>query len=126
MQRSIGLAVITGGSLATIGAMFLPVYDYAEGGGLSLSWWEVFSGLDVAVAVAAGIAAILALIALVTRNRVVTQLSIIAGAMVFGLAFAFVAEVLDDTEGVRAGFWIVGGAGAMTLAGAVAVSLSKS
>ena len=125
-MRRLGLATIIAGALATIAAMFLPVYDYAEHGGLSLSWWETFSGLDIAVAAASGIAAILALIALITRHRVVTALSAIAGAVAFGFADAFVAEVLHDTEGVRAGFWIVGGTGALALAGAVLIAISRT
>jgi hypothetical protein len=126
MQRSLGLALIMGGSLATIAAMFLTAFDFAERGGLPFNWWETFSGLDIAIAVASGLAATLALIALVTRHRVVTSLSLIAGATVFGLAFALIPETFKDTAGIRAGFWIVGGTGAISLAGAVVVSLSKT
>jgi hypothetical protein len=125
-MRRVGLALILGGSLATIGAMFLPAYRIV--GSLifrdPLNWWEIYNGLDIALTAACAITACLALLALSSANVVTRQLAVIAGAVVFGLAFAAIPGAIDDPTGYRAGFWITAGAGTIPLAGAVFLSLS--
>jgi hypothetical protein len=122
-MRSLGLSLIVIGSLATVGAMFLPSYSFF--GGDSLNSWEAYNGLDVALVVACAGSVVLALLALTTGRHVFRQLAGLAGAVTFGLAFAVIPGTIDTSEGARAGIWVVAGAAAIALAGAVIVSVAN-
>jgi hypothetical protein len=125
-MRVIGPVLILVGALATIPAMFIPLFEGYETG--SLNWWETFQGLDVVLAGACGIAALLALASLTTGHRTIRQLAGIAAAVTFGLAFTFVPDRIGsgEYEGAKAGLWIVAATGAIALAGAVVIAASKS
>jgi hypothetical protein len=122
MMRSLGLGIIIGGLLATIGATFLTAYSlFGESG----NWWQTFHGLDIALAAACAVTVCLALLTLRTRHRAVRQLLGIACGVTFGLAFAVIPDTIHDPEGARAGLWIVAGTGGITLAGALVLALSN-
>jgi hypothetical protein len=120
-----GPALILVGTVAAPAAMFLPLFGFE---GDSLSWWEATNGLDIALLLACVIAAGLALAVLAAGDPVVRNLSSIAGAVMFGIAFTPVPSAIDSSEGVRVGLWLVALAGGVALAGAVvnAVTAPKS
>jgi hypothetical protein len=115
------------GSLATIGGMFIPAYEYGFPPEIDdIDWWETFSGIDIALAATCGITVCLSVIALLSGRRAIRPLAAIAAAMTFGLAFSPVlVESFNETEGTLAGLWIVGGTAAIALVGAVLIALSK-
>ena len=121
MQR-LGFVFIIAGAVATIAAMFLP---YAGFAGVTLNWWESSGGGDIALLISCVGAASLGLMALATGRRRFQSLAGVGAAVVFGLASLAVFEVVSDTEGTRAGLWIVGGTGAVALAGALLVAISE-
>jgi hypothetical protein len=124
--RRLGLALIITGAAATAGAMFLTRFDFAQVPALhSLNTWQLFHGLDIAMAAACAIAAGLAVAALLSRHRVMGQLAGLAGALLFGLTFAVVPDTIDDPEYTRAGLWVLAGTGAVGLVGAVLVAFSR-
>jgi hypothetical protein len=121
-MRSLGLGLIVGGSLATIGATFRTANSFF---GVSRNWWQTFHGLDIALAAACAVAVCLAFLTLRTRHRAVRQLLGIACGVTFGLAFAVIPDTIHSPEGARAGLWLVAGTGAVTLAGALVLALSN-
>jgi hypothetical protein len=123
-MRSLGLGLITLGSLATIGAMFLPVWDIPIAGEDPQNWWEGFNGLDIALAVACVISACLSTIARMSRRGVVERLAGIAGALAFGLAFAIIPDTIHDAEYADVGLWVAAGTGAIAFVGAVLVAVA--
>jgi hypothetical protein len=104
-MRRLGLVLIIVGAVATVGAMFLTRFDLARVPGFprvpgyqSLNSWELFHGLDIAMAAASAAAAGLAVAALLSRHGVWARLAGIAGALLFGLTFAVVPDTIDDPD----------------------------
>jgi hypothetical protein len=121
-MRLLGLILTLVGVVATVAAMFLSFIEFE---GESANWWEAFDGLDIALLAACVVTAGLALAALTSGNRAILQLTGIAAAMTFGLAFAVIPDTIHDSDGAGTGRWVVGGTGAIALAGGVIVALSK-
>jgi hypothetical protein len=122
-MRRLGLAMIIAGALATIPAMFLPYTEFAS---QSLNWWKWFNGFDIALLVSCVLATGLALAALVARHPQVPRLAGIAAGVTFGFTFGSIPGAIDIREGIKTSIWIIGGTGAVALAGAVLVAISKT
>jgi hypothetical protein len=125
-MRRLGLVLIIAGAVTTVGGMFLTRFNFGRVPGYqSLNTWEAFHGLDIAMAAGCGIAAGLAVAALLSRRGVLGRLAGIAGALLFGLTFAVVPDTIDEPKFTRAGLWVVAGTGAIGLVGAVLVAFSR-
>ena len=120
-MRNAGPALIIGGAFGVAVAMFFPVYRF---GGEEWTWWEYLDGLDIAMLTASVLAASLALGAAITDRMGLRQMSAIAGAVTFGLAFEGVPSAIDDSYFFGYGLWLVAAAGGVALAGAVITALS--
>ena len=103
--------------------MFIPLFDVEAG---LLNWWEVFNGLDVALAATSLLAALLAIAALVTEQQSVRQLAGVMAGLTFGLASTFVPDTIGNGGGnTAAGLWVVAGTGAVAFSGAVLIAISN-
>ena len=128
----LGLIMIIAGALATVVAMFLNVYEYAEGDLAdettldTLTWWEAFNGLDIALVASCGLSVCLAFTALRSGNRVPRQLAAMAAALTFAFAFAIIPDTIhEQSEYAAVGLWVVGASGALALVGGIVTTLTR-
>jgi hypothetical protein len=107
-------ALLVAGSAATLGASFVPYVELQAG---TASFWQAFSGADVALLVLA--VATCALVAARLRGAA----SVTAGAMGAFVVLGLVETLAADAAPDQPGAWALGAAGAVALAGAGVVLL---
>src|SRR4051794_1446582 len=103
-MRNLGPILVILFSVLILGAMFIP---YARGFDDDQSFWVLTSGADIALALACVLALGCALGAIAMKVGVLRTLAVLFGGLACGIIWAFSANVLSDTEGTKAGFWVL-------------------